>query len=305
MTPSFTSLLIYLLALLPAIGWILVYRYLDSRDPEPMMATSQALLWGILSTVPVFGLQFVFSNYPQYDFLSMLQSSVASPMVFSALFLVFVAVIEEFVKAGAFILIVRRFEGAFNQVVDGIVYAAFIGIGFAFAENIYYFTRAIEAFQLSGNFMAVFSIRSFGTMLAHTLFTGLFGFYFAKAYFSPLIEKSSHKEKLWHNMKHNFKQAIRLRATFFHLLPGRENEGLSIKRNVMILEGFLVAVLVHFLYNGLIKLEVFGKNWTFLIVPLLFVSAWFVWSRFFIPLYIRIFTFVKTKKKGVYRVKAR
>jgi RsiW-degrading membrane proteinase PrsW (M82 family) len=304
MTSSLTSLFIYLLALLPAIGWILVYRYLDSRDPEPMKATSMALVWGILSTVPVFGLQFFFSAYPDYDLLSMLQSNVTNPLVFSALFLVFVAVIEELVKAGAFIIIIRKYEAAFNQVVDGIVYAAFIGIGFAFAENIYYFTRAIEAFQLSGNFMAVFSIRSFGTMLAHTLFTGLFGFYFAKAYFSPFIEKTSHKEKLWHNLKHNVKQAVRLRATCLHLLPGRDKEPMSIKRNVMIFEGFLVAVLVHFLYNGLIKLEVFGKNWTFLIVPLLFVSAWFVWSRFFVPLYVKIVTFVKTRK-GLYRVKVR
>ncbi len=305
MSSSLTSLSIYLLALLPAIGWVMVYRYLDSRDPEPMKATSMAIIWGILSTVPVFGLQFLFSSYPQYDLLSMLQSSVQSPMVFSALFLMFVAVIEELVKAGAFILIIRRYEEAFNQVVDGIVYAAFIGIGFAFAENIYYFTRAIEAFQFGGNFMAVFSIRSFGTMLAHTLFTGLFGFYFAKAYFSPFIEKTSHKEKLWDNLKHNVKQAIRLRATCFHLLPGKDKEPINIKRNVMIFEGFLVAVLVHFFYNGMIKLEVFGQNWTFLIVPLLFVSAWFVWSRFFVPLYVKIIDFVKTKKKGLYQVKIR
>lgn len=302
MQNTFFPFLIYLLAILPAIGWVLVYRYLDSRDPEPMKATLWALVGGVLSTTPVFALQFFFSAYPQYDLLSLLQSSVASPLVFSALFLVFVAFIEEIVKAGAFLMIIRHYEKAFNQVVDGIVYAAFIGIGFAFAENIYYFSRALDAFQWSGNFMAVFSIRSFGTMLAHTLFTGLFGFYFAKAYFSPFIEKTSHDEKLWHNLKHNVKQAIRMRATCLHLLPGRDKEPMSIKRNVMIFEGILVAIFVHFLYNGMIKLEVFGRNWTFLIVPLLFVSAWFVWSRFFVPLYIKIVDFIQIRK-GVYKVK--
>lgn len=305
MSPTATSFLIYGMAVLPAIGWILVYRYLDSRDPEPFKPSFSALLLGILSTMPVFLLQFIFNEYPQLDLISSLQTSIQNPLVFSSVFLLFVAFIEELVKGLAFIAVVRKFEKSFNQVVDGIFYAALIGIGFAFAENIYYFTRALDTFQFSGNFIAVFSIRSFGTMLAHTLFTGLFGFYFAKAYFAPIIDVESHQEKLWHNFRSNLKQAFRLHGTFFHLLPVKDTEGFSLKRNVMIFEGFIVAILVHFLYNGMIKLEVFGRNWTFLIVPMLFVSAWFVWSRFFVPLYTRIIDFVETRKTGVMKVKVR
>jgi RsiW-degrading membrane proteinase PrsW (M82 family) len=213
-----------------------------------------------------------------------------------------VAFIEESMKAIAFLYIVQKARNHFNQIVDGIVYGALVGIGFAMAENIYYFMRAMETFSFSGNFLAIFSIRSFGTMLAHTLFTGIFGFYFAKAYFSPFIDEESKKERLWQNFRKNAREAIRLHATFFHLMPKRDGEVKSFRRNALILEGFLVAVFIHFLYNGFIKLELFGQNWTFVIIPLVFVVAWKVWSRFFISMYTRIIDFVKIRK-GVYKLK--
>lgn len=304
MSPTLSSLLIYVLAILPAIGWILVYRHLDSKDPEPIKASSFALLAGVLSTLPVFALQLVFTLFPEFDLVSKAQANITNPLIFSSAFLVFVAFIEELTKGLAFLWVIRRYEPSFNQVVDGIVYGALVGIGFAFAENIYYFTRAIDVFQFSGNFLAVFSIRSFGTMLAHTLFTGLFGFYFAKAYFAPVIDHDSKSEKLWENVRHNIKQAFKLHATFLHLLPNSaKSEGRTFKRNVLIFEGFIVAILIHFLYNGLIKLEVFGQNWTFLIVPLIFVSAWYVWSRFFVKLYTMVINFVRVRKTDQYKAK--
>jgi|CXWL01.1.fsa_nt_gi RsiW-degrading membrane proteinase PrsW (M82 family) len=291
-----------LLALLPALGWVTLYRCLDFRDREPLPPTIFALLLGVISTIPVFALQYSFSSFPDFNLVSILQKSITSPLLFSILFLFLAAIIEEIVKAIAFLIVVKKKEEHFNQIVDGIIYGALVGIGFALAENIYYFSRAVETFEYSFNFLAIFSIRSFGTMLAHTLFTGIFGFYFAKAYFSPFIDETSKSEKLWHNVRTNLRQAIRLHVTFFHLLPQRDNSGLSISRNAIIFEGFFIAVLVHVAYNALIKLEIFGRNWTFLIVPLIFMVAWITWSRFFIPFYTRIVEFVRLKR-DLYRVR--
>jgi len=295
---SFTSaLIILLLAIIPSFGWVMVYRWLDSRDPEPSLSLVTALILGVSSTIPVFALQLVFSSYPHLDFISVMQTNLTNPLVFTSLFLLFVATIEEIVKIVAFLGVTKKCRVDFNQVVDGIVYAALIGIGFALAENIYYFSRAAQTFDFGGNFFAIFAIRSFGTMLAHTLFTGVFGYFFARSYFAPFIEEDSKDEKFWKNIHKNMSKALKLRVTFRHLLPQVNNHPISVKRNVMLLEGFIVAVMLHFLYNGMIKLELFGQNWTFLIVPLLFVMAWFVWSRFFVPLYIRIIDLVRVRKE--------
>jgi len=295
---------IFLLAIIPSFGWVMVYRHLDFKDPEPKKSTFFALILGVLSTLPVFALQVVFNRFPEFNLVSLLQNNIENTLLFSAAFLLFVAVIEETAKGLAFLFIVQKSKKHFNQIVDGIVYGALVGIGFALSENIYYFVRALETFSLSSNFLAIFTIRSFGTMLAHTLFTGIFGFYFAKAYFSPFVEEGSKKEKIWQNFHKNARDAIRMNATFFHLLPQRDGETKTFRRNALIFEGFLVAIFLHFVYNGLIKLEVFGRNWTFLIIPLVFVMAWYIWSRFFVKLYTKILDFVKVRK-GVYKLKVR
>lgn len=296
------SLPLLLLAIIPAIGWICVYRYLDSYDPEPLSATSKALQMGIFSTLPIFALQFYFSYFPDTNVISFLQSSIQNPLLFSAVFLLFVAVLEELMKASAFLFLIRNQEKYFNQVVDGILYGALIGIGFGIAENLYYFYKAVQVFEYSQNFWAIFTIRSFGTMLAHTLFTGIFGFYFAKAYFSPFVEEESKKEKLWHNLKHNLHMAVRLHATFFHILPRYNLEKNVFRRNAIIFEGYFIAVFLHLLYNALIKIELFGKSWTFLMIPLLFILAWWIWSQFFLKMYTRILDFIRVRK-GLYKVR--
>jgi protease PrsW len=305
MTLSFSTIAIIIaLAVIPAIVWSWVYRILDRYDEEPLMSIFTTLVVGIVSTLPVFALQYLFKTFPKLDFLSFLQANIHDTFFFSLAFLAFVAIIEEFVKAIGTIISAENNERDFNQVVDGIVYAASVGLGFAMAENVYYFFSAVQNFGFSGNFYAIFAIRSFGTMLAHTLFTGAFGFYFAKAYFAPFIIEDSKNERLWHNWRHNIRQAVKLHTTFFHLLPSVEGdkEHPAMSRNAIIFEGMFIAVILHFIYNILIKVQLFGQYWTFLIVPMVFLMAWYLWSKFFVRVYTRIINFVRTKR-GTYKVK--
>lgn len=301
--PGFTeSTQLFLLALLPAIAWIVVYRYLDSREPEPMPPSIEALFLGSFCTIPVFLLQYLFNYYPDFNLLAILQQNVTNTTLFSIAFLLFVAVIEETVKASAFLTLIKKQEKNFNQIVDGIFYGALVGLGFAIAENTYYFFKAVEVFEYSKSFWAVFAIRSFGTMLAHTLFTGIFGFYFAKAYFAPFVDKASKKAKLWHGLHHHARQAIRLHVTFFHLFPDYIKAPSRVHRNVVVLEGFFIAILLHLIYNVLIKVELFGKSWTFLMIPMIFLIAWWVWGRFFVNFYTRIMDFIRVRRE-TYRLR--
>lgn len=301
--PGFTeSSQLFLLALLPAIAWIVVYRYLDSREPEPMPPALEALFLGSFCTIPVFLLQYLFNYYPDFNLLAILQQNLRNTTAFSIAFLLFVAVIEETVKAGAFLTLFKKQEKNFNQIVDGIFYGAMIGLGFAIAENTYYFFKAVEVFEYSKSFWAVFAIRSFGTMLAHTLFTGIFGFYFAKAYFSPFVDQASKKTKFWHGLHRHAREAIRLHVTFFHLLPDFVKAPSKVHRNVVILEGYFIAILLHLIYNVLIKVELFGKSWTFLMIPMIFLIAWWVWGRFFVNIYTRIIDFIRVRRE-MYRLR--
>ncbi len=87
-------------------------------------------------------------------------------------------VVEEAVK-GAFIvglLIFRRRE--FDGVVDGIVYAGLVAAGFAFTENILYIGRAFAEDGLagqSGGVLAVLLLRGVLSPFAHPLFTAMTG----------------------------------------------------------------------------------------------------------------------------------
>src|SRR3989304_2094549 len=173
-----TILFILFLAFVPALGWLLLYRYLDNRDPEPGFSSVFGVFLGISSTLPVFAVQYLFNAYPQLDLISYLRGNLTTPLLFTSVFLLFVAFVEELMKGLAFIILFKKYERFFNQVVDGIFYAALIGIGFPLAENAYYLAKAWLTFKYNGNFVAILSIRSFGTMLAHTLFTAVFGFYF-------------------------------------------------------------------------------------------------------------------------------
>lgn len=284
------------LALVPAIFWFFLYRWLDNKEPEPPKAMITAGIFGIISTLPVFGLQLIFQNFSKYNFMLILQANLVNPFIFSIIFLIFVSVIEELTKAFSTIGVTEHYKIEFNQVVDGIVYAASVALGFAFAENIYYFYIAAQALGYNSDFLSVFTIRSLGTMLGHTIFTGVFGFYYAKAYLAPYITEELKRKKVWHDMRYTLKKAATLHATRRSILPHKEHGHHDEHPGIVILEGFFLATLLHFLYNLFVKVEFFGHTWTFLIVPFLFVTSWGLWRMFFKPLYTKVFVIIKNKK---------
>ena len=284
------------LALLPAIFWFFLYRWLDRKELEPPKAMITAGVLGVISTIPIFGLQFIFKNFPEYNFIQSLQTNMVNPIVFSLVFLAFVSIIDELVKAFSTVGVIEHYKIEFNQVVDGIVYAASVALGFAFAENIYYFYIAAQSLGYNSDFLSIFTIRSLGTMLGHTIFTGIFGFYYAKAYLSPYITEELKKKKIWHDMRHTLKKAATFHATRRSILPSKKHGYHDEHPGIVILEGFFLATFIHFLYNLFVKVHLFGHTWTFLIVPLLFVASWGLWRMFFKPVYTRVFVVIKNKR---------
>src|SRR4051812_37697293 len=129
---AFPALFVYLW-----LPWVI-----DRYDPEPWWALALALLWGgvaacgfsVLINSNVEELVVDFAGGPKSKsalaFGSAIGACVSAPLT------------EEFFKGlgvfGVFYFARREFDG----VVDGIIYATFVALGFAATENVIYYARA-------------------------------------------------------------------------------------------------------------------------------------------------------------------
>jgi RsiW-degrading membrane proteinase PrsW (M82 family) len=143
-TVSVLAGLVPLAIVLPVVSW------LDRVEPEPRASRVHALLWG--ASVAIVGALIV------NTVVALVAGDVAS-MVISA------PVVEEALKGLGVVWAVRRRE--VDGVTDGIVYAAWVALGFAVVEDMTYFATA----SVEGALLPVFVIRALLTPFAHPLFT--------------------------------------------------------------------------------------------------------------------------------------
>jgi RsiW-degrading membrane proteinase PrsW (M82 family) len=156
-----------LLAALPVLPLVAAYLWLDRYEPEPKTLLVNALLWGAFAStaiaIVVGGVGGLF--VPITDEVSL---AVVAPVT------------EEAAK-GLFLLLLlwwRRHE--LDGVLDGIVYAGMLGIGFAFTENILYLSAAYDGSDSMGpggvaGITTTFVIRCVFSPFAHPLFTAFTG----------------------------------------------------------------------------------------------------------------------------------
>ena len=137
---------------------ILVCFWLDRYEPEPARYRLAALGWGAVAAVAFsfVGEQLVFALSGTNEFVNV---AVGAPVV------------EELGK-GLFLVAVVIFRHAeLNGPLDGIIYGALVGIGFAFVEDIVYYLQSLEAGQLG----VTFFLRGIIGPFAHPLFTAATG----------------------------------------------------------------------------------------------------------------------------------
>ncbi len=162
---------IFAAILAPAAFWIGYYYYKDRFQPEPLVNLVATYLMGIASGFVCFQFYGVLSRagiIPNY-FSVMGQST---PFQFFSFNVVFVGLVEEAFKFAPFILVVLRFK-AFDERIDGIVYAAALAVGFASFENLRYLPH------LHG---LPFLARAVSSPLTHTVFASIWGYIVGKAF---------------------------------------------------------------------------------------------------------------------------
>ncbi len=161
------SIIGMLLALVPLVAVLLAVRIIDRWEPEPRGLLVLAVAWGAVAAVGItLGIDLLITMAVGYD---------DSPMRDAFTAVVQAPIVEEFAKGLGVYLIFLTARRAFDGPVDGVVYGALIGAGFAFTENIQYFAISM----IEGGVVDVsttFFVRGILSPFAHVMFTSVTGF---------------------------------------------------------------------------------------------------------------------------------
>lgn len=132
------------LACLPTTAFgLLVVRRMDRNEKEPWRLVLVAAAWGaIVATSLVIWGESLWDATAQHTLVP--GPGLDASIAFSA------GLFEELAKGAAVVLLFLVMRDDFDDVVDGIVYGAAVGLGFNFLESIAYMTDLYSIFQPEG-----------------------------------------------------------------------------------------------------------------------------------------------------------
>jgi len=151
-------------AALPVPFYVTLVLWLDRYEPEPPLMLATAFFWGAL--VAVF-FAIVINSLGVAVVRAAADEATAETygMVVSA------PLVEETAKALVLFALFYWRRDEFDGVIDGVIYAAMVGLGFAMTENVRYYGMAVA----ENNALGVFIVRGLFSPFAHPLFTGMTG----------------------------------------------------------------------------------------------------------------------------------
>lgn len=160
------AVLMVIPALVPLSTVWLAVHWLDRWEPEPPLLLALCFLWGggasILGTLLV-------GNF----LLEVAASSIAKNIDLEAFsLLVQGPLIEELMKSLGVVIVLLIAWREVHGLLDGFVYAAMVGSGFAFTENIVYFASSGST---GLDFVWLLVVRGILSPFAHVVFTGALG----------------------------------------------------------------------------------------------------------------------------------
>src|SRR3954468_16944762 len=156
-----------LLAALPVVPLVACFLWLDRYEPEPRRLLAGGLLWGVfVATAIALLLEGVGGFAAGISDHRMLE--LGAPLA------------EEASKGLFLFLLLWWRRAELDGVLDGIVYAGMVGVGFAFTENILYLAAAYNGTDGSGPggtdaLTTTFVVRCLVSPFAHPLFTTFTG----------------------------------------------------------------------------------------------------------------------------------
>jgi RsiW-degrading membrane proteinase PrsW (M82 family) len=160
-------LLSWILVIVYAVPVIVLVYALDLYEREPASLIMGALLWGGVAAIAMAGIanggwSEVISALTSPEFAQRWTAALVAPGV------------EETLKAAGVVLIYLIARHEVDDIMDGFVYGAMVGLGFAVVEDVFYFVAVFGGTPgavLTGFFVRVLA----AGLYSHVLWTGLTG----------------------------------------------------------------------------------------------------------------------------------
>jgi len=155
------------IAFVPAVLYLFPLIWLDRYDPEPLWLLALAFAWGALVAV-IFSIivNSVVSGVVEANFG--MEAGTAVGGVISA------PIFEESSKGIGLLVLLIFFRKYFDDILDGIVFAGVIALGFATVENVQYYGLALGQGGF-GALIVLFFMRGILSPFAHVTFTSMTG----------------------------------------------------------------------------------------------------------------------------------
>jgi len=155
-------------ATLPVPIYLILVLWIDRYEAEPLWMLATAFFWGALIAVFI---AFILNTIGGLA-VTMVTNSMRAGRTFGAV--ISAPIVEESAKAVILFVFFFWKKDEFDGVIDGIVYAAMAGLGFAMTENIQYYGRAVLEGG-GGGLTFVFILRGALAPFSHPMFTSLTG----------------------------------------------------------------------------------------------------------------------------------
>ncbi|MBS1796434.1 MAG: PrsW family intramembrane metalloprotease [Acidobacteria bacterium] len=162
-----TAVMASFVAFIPAMFYLVPLVWLDRYDPEPAWLLALAFAWGALVAVFVSFIinttvgQTVFSVTRDADAANAISGIISAP------------IFEEGSKGLGVILLLVFFRKYFDDILDGIIFAGVVALGFATVENVLYYGRGI--LQGTQMLFVLLIMRGVLSPFAHVTFTSMTG----------------------------------------------------------------------------------------------------------------------------------
>jgi RsiW-degrading membrane proteinase PrsW (M82 family) len=162
-----TAVIASVIAFLPAIFYLLPLIWLDRYDPEPIWLMALAFAWGALVSV-------VFSYFINTEIAKAAAMSFGAREGMAISAVVSAPIFEEASKGLGLVLLLIFFRRYFDDILDGIIFAGTIALGFSTVENVLYYGSGLILGGSDGLY-ATFFIRGILSPFAHVTFTAMTG----------------------------------------------------------------------------------------------------------------------------------
>ena len=190
--------LVFVPIVLPVIFWAIYHYHKDRHLPEPTALLALAFGLGMLAAgiarLMYIGLE---PLGLRFDALALADDNPAGLFLFAVFG---IGPIEELAKLLPFVFVIVRLK-AFNEPLDGIIYASFIGLGYAAVENFQYlqFLSPLEA-----------AARGFAGPVVHILFASIWAHWITRACLA--------RRPIWKSMVFGFLIAASLHGLYDFLV---------------------------------------------------------------------------------------